>query len=116
MSEFNQIPTTWEEELQKMELEKEYARGKYLDMVAEQEQQLLQDERYRIITEHKLDCVFLKYYGMSMDATREFYKDDSQWVYWFSERIDTNSRMKFTDNDIESLLSNAPNQTSNGVF
>ena len=113
--EENQIPNTWEEELQKMELEKEYARGEYLDMIADQQEHRVENERYMIKTKHKLDCVFLKNYGMTMDDTREFFKDDAQWGEWFSKNIDTNSRMMFTNNDIESLLSTAPKQTEIGT-
>jgi hypothetical protein len=111
--EENQIPMTWEDELQKMELEKEYAKGEYLDMVAEQQERMVEDERYMIKTIHRLDCVFLKNYGMTMDDTREFFKDNPDWVEWFSKNIDlkfSHRIVMFTDNDIKSLLNDAPDK------
>src|SRR6056300_1961377 len=69
----NQIPMSWEDELQKMELEKQDARHEYLDMVAEHQERMVEDERYRIKSMYRLDCVFLKNYGMTMDDTRKFF-------------------------------------------
>jgi hypothetical protein len=111
--EKNQIPMSWEDELQKMELEKQDARHEYLDIVAEHQERMVEDERFRIKSMHRLDCVFLKNYGMTMDDTREFFKDDPNWVEWFS-KVDFDNDWqriaKYDDYDIERLLNNAPDK------
>ena len=101
---------TWEEELQQMELEKESAKKVYADKLAEQKKIDIENERYRIKRLHKLDCEFLKEYNMTYEETKEYYKDDPEWIRWFGYFSDNYHTGHWTSNGLKDWLSRAPNK------
>ena len=66
----------WEQELEKMQSEKDIVHGEYLDTIIEQQQELVEAEREKIRQKHRMDCIYLRKYGMTMDECREHYKDN----------------------------------------
>ena len=67
---------TWEQELEKMQSEKEFAKGEYLNVVSEQEQELAEKEKEKVRRKHENDLKYLRNHGMTMDELREKHKDD----------------------------------------
>ena len=106
----------WKQELEKMQEEKEFAKGEYLDMIAEQKEdrqlELEEAEREKIIRKHRMDCIYLKQYGKTMDECREYYKDiphhdchkKNDYDFWLCEK--ENSIPAWTDFNYINLGSN----------
>ena len=84
----------WAQELKKMQEEKDIVHGEYYDTIIEQQQELVEAEREKIKQKHRMDCIYLRKYGMTMDECREHYKDNrgqdchkkNDYDFWLREK------------------------------
>ena len=67
---------TWEQQLKVMQRKEDDASASYQNGVLKQEEERVEAEREEIRQKHKMDCIYLRKYGMKMNECREHYKED----------------------------------------